>query len=546
MATPNQPDDFDAVPDAVVDAESKGFPVVWLLPLVALLIGGWLFYKTESEKGPEITVTFNTAEGVEEGKTYVKFRNVNVGVVHTVDFTEDLKAVELSITMDAGSKHYLTENSRFWVVKPRVGAGGVTGLGTLFSGAYIAFEPSSEGKKSRAYVGLETPPIVTIDKQGTRFRLRADALGSVSIGAPVYFRQFDIGEITDYKLADDYSYVDIGVFIQAPYDQYVHTGTYFWNVGGVSLSMGASGAKLEMESMIALLSGGVAFETLPEFLESPVAEADTVFTLFENRTKALARPITETATFVLRFEGSVRGLSVGAPVEYRGIRVGTVKAIELGADPQNKGVVGPVVLIDLEPQRTQAYEDIDEAASSQKSISRFEKDPVGRVGFLVERGLRARLQTGSLLTGQLFVEVALFPDAEPAVMLTGGRYPEIPTLPNSLEGIIASVNQILDRVEKADLQGTLTNLNALMVSTTRLASTLEKDMPKLSAELLATLQTAHSALASLEATTSADGEIGSELQTALKEISAAARSLRVMAEYLERHPEALIKGKGAP
>ena len=546
MATPNQPDDFDAVPDAVVDAESKGFPVVWLLPLVALLIGGWLFYKTESEKGPEITVTFNTAEGVEEGKTYVKFRNVNVGIVHTVDFTEDLKAVELGITMDAGSEHYLTENSRFWVVKPRVGAGGVTGLGTLFSGAYIAFEPNSEGKKSKAYVGLETPPIVTIDKQGTRFRLRADALGSVSIGAPVYFRQFDIGEITDYKLADDYSYVDIGVFITAPYDKYVHKGTYFWNVGGVSLSMGASGAKLEMESMIALLSGGVAFETLPEFLESPVAEADTVFTLFENRTKALARPITETATFVLRFEGSVRGLSVGAPVEYRGIRVGTVKAIELGADPQNKGIVGPVVLIDLEPQRTQAYEDIDEAASSQKSISRFEKDPVGRVGFLVERGLRARLQTGSLLTGQLFVEVSLFPDAEPAVMFTGGRYPEIPTLPNSLEGIIASVNKILDRVEKADLQGTLTNLNALMVSTTRLASTLEKDMPKLSAELLATLQTAHSALASLEATTSADGEIGSELQTALKEISAAARSLRVMAEYLERHPEALIKGKGAP
>ena len=546
MATPNQPDDFETVPDAVVDAESKGFPVVWLLPLVALLIGGWLFYKTESEKGPEITVTFNTAEGVEEGKTYVKFRNVNVGVVHTVDFTEDLKAVELAITMDAGSKEYLTENSRFWVVKPRVGAGGVTGLGTLFSGAYIAFEPSSEGKKSKAYVGLETPPIVTIDKQGTRFRLRADALGSVSIGAPVYFRQFDIGEITDYKLADDYSYVDIGVFITAPYDKYVHKGTYFWNVGGVSLSMGASGAKLEMESMIALLSGGVAFETLPEFLESPVAEADTVFTLFENRTKALARPITETATFVLRFEGSVRGLSVGAPVEYRGIRVGTVKAIELGADPQNKGIVGPVVLIDLEPQRTESYEDIDKAASSEKSISRFEKDPVGRVGFLVERGLRARLQTGSLLTGQLFVEVALFPDAEPAVMFTGGRYPEIPTLPNSLEGIIASVNKILDRVEKADLQGTLTNLNALMVSTTRLASTLEKDMPKLSAELLATLQTAHSALASLEATTSADGEIGSELQTALKEISAAARSLRVMAEYLERHPEALIKGKGAP
>jgi len=463
-----------------------------------------------------------------------------------VDFTEDLKAVELSIMMKAGSEEYLTEKSRFWVVKPRVGAGGVTGLGTLFSGAYIAFEPSSEGESRKAFVGLETPPIVTIDKQGTRFRLRADELGSVSIGAPVYFRQFDIGEITDYKLADDYSYVDIGVFITAPYDKYVHTGTYFWNVGGVSLSMGASGAKLEMESLIALMSGGVAFETLPEFLDTPVAGEDTVFTLYENRTKALERPITETATFVLRFDGSIRGLSAGAPVEYRGIRVGTVKAIELGADPNNKGTVGPVVLIDIEPQRTMNYQDIDKSKASEEEISEFEKDPVARIGMLVKRGLRARLQTGSLITGQLFVEVDIFPDAAPAVMVTGGQYPEIPTLPNSLEGIIASVDRILDKLEDADLQGTLKNLNALMVSTAGLASTLEKGMPELSAELLATLKTAHSAMATLEASTSADGEIGIELQAALKEISAAARSLRVMAAYLERHPEALIKGKGTP
>ena len=545
MATPNQPGDFDTAPDAVVDAESKGFPVVWLLPLVALLIGGWLFYKTESEKGPEVTITFNSAEGIEEGKTQVKFRDVTVGTVNKVDITDDLRAVELTITMVNGTEEYLTETSRFWVVKPRVGAGGVTGLGTLFSGAYIAFEPSSEGKRQKAFVGLEKPPIVTIDKEGTKFRLRAESLGSISIGAPVYFRQFDIGEITDYKLADDYSYVDIGIFVTAPYDQYVHTGTYFWNVGGLTLSMGASGAKLEMESMIALLSGGVAFETLPEFLDTPVAKESTVFELFENRTKALERPITETVTFVLRFEGSVRGLSIGAPVEYRGIRIGTVKAIELGADPRHKGVVSPVVLIDLEPQRTEAYQDIDNPDATEEK-SELEKDPLKRIEALVKSGLRARLQTGSLITGQLFIEIDIFPDATPAAMFTGGKYPEIPTLPNSLEGIIASVNRILDRVEKSDIQGTLTNLNELMVSANSLVSTVEKDMPELANELHTTLQTAISAMATLEASASADGEIGDHIQDALKEISAAARSIRVMAEYLERHPEAFIKGKSTP
>lgn len=546
MAAPNPPDDLETVPDAIVDEQGKGFPIIWLLPLVALLVGGWLLYKTESEKGPRISILFHTAEGIEEGKTQVKFRDVTIGTVTAVNFTEHLKAVQLSVTMQAGTDEYLTDKSRFWVVRPRVGTSGITGLGTLISGAYIAFEPNSKGESQNTFIGLEKPPIVTIDRKGTRFRLRASSLGSISIGAPVYFRQFDIGEITDYKLADDYSYVDIGMFVQAPYDKYVHTGTYFWNVGGVSLSMDASGAKLEMESLISLLSGGVAFETRPEFLDSPSAEENTVFTLYENRSKALERPITQTATFALRFDSTVRGLSVGAPVEYRGIRVGTVKAIELGADVHNKGIVGPVVLIDLEPQRTQMYRDADKPDTAKEKQGEYEKDPVARIGVLVKRGLRARLQTGSLLTGQLFVEIALFPDAAPEVMLTDSRYPEIPTLPNSLESIITSVNNILNRLEKADLHSTLENLNALMVSTTSLASTLEKEMPALSSELRVTLKAAHSALATLESSVSADGQIGNELQVTLKEISAAARSLRLMAEYLERHPEALIKGKGMP
>jgi paraquat-inducible protein B len=546
MAAPNQPGDIDSVPDAIVDAESKGFPVVWLLPLVALLVGGWLFYQTESEKGPEITVTFNTAGGIEEGKTQVKFRDVTVGTVNKVDITDDLKAVQLTMTMVSGTEEHLTETSRFWVVKPRIGAGGITGLGTLFSGAYIEFEPSTKGKRRQSFVGMEKPPIVTIDKEGTRFRLLAESLGSVSIGAPVYFRQFDIGEITDYKLAEDYSHVDIGIFVSAPYDQYVHTGTYFWNVGGVNITMGASGAKLEMESLIALLSGGIAFETLPEFIDTPVAGENDTFELFENRTKALERPITQTATFALRFDGTVRGLSVGAPVEFRGIRIGTVKAIELGSDPRYKGVSGPVVLVDLEPQRTQTYINIDKSKASAEDISEYEKDPVARIESLVKRGLRARLQTGSLLTGQLFVEIALFPDAEPAVMITGGMYPEIPTLPSTLEGILASLNVILKKAEHTDIQGMLRNLNTLMVAASELIATMDKDMPDLAKELRETLNAAQSALTTLEASASVDGEIGSQLQDALKEIGAAARSIRVMAEYMERHPEALLKGKGTP
>jgi len=539
MAAPNQPPDLDNVADAIVDEESKGFPVVWLLPLVALLAGGWLFYKTMSEKGPEIAISFETAEGIEAGKTQIKFRDVKIGQVDGVDIADDLKTVVLTATMEAGTEQYLTDASRFWVVKPRVGAGGVTGLGTLLSGAYIAFEPSTTGKRRKTFVGLEKPPIVSQDKEGGRFRLRTETLGSLAVGAPVYFRQFDIGEVTDYKLADDYSYVDVGIFVQSPYDEYVRQRTHFWNVGGVSMSMDASGVKVEMESLVAVLSGGIAFETLPEFGDSPAAEEGTVFHLYKNRAESLERPITEVITYTLKFTDTVRGLSIGAPVEYRGIRVGTVKNIMLGEDPQHAGVISPVVIIGVEPQRTMGYGDVDDSAAT----TQMETSPQQRIDFLVRQGLRARLQTGSLVTGQLFVDLDIFPDAEPATVIEGGLYPEIPTLPSSLQGMIANVNRILNKIEKTDLEGTLTNLNALMVSTNSLVSAFERDVPGLTKNLDATLQAANGTLAELQASASADGEIGNQLQDALQEIGAAARSIRVMAEYLQRHPEAMLKGK---
>jgi len=539
MAAPNQPPDLDNVADAIVDEESKGFPVVWLLPLVALLAGGWLFYKTMSEKGPEIAISFETAEGIEAGKTQIKFRDVKIGQVDGVDIADDLKTVVLTATMEAGTEQYLTDASRFWVVKPRVGAGGVTGLGTLLSGAYIAFEPSTTGKRRKTFVGLEKPPIVSQDKEGGRFRLRTETLGSLAVGAPVYFRQFDIGEVTDYKLADDYSYVDVGIFVQSPYDEYVRQRTHFWNVGGVSMSMDASGVKVEMESLVAVLSGGVAFETLPEFGDSPAAEEGMVFHLYKNRAESLERPITEVITYTLKFTDTVRGLSIGAPVEYRGIRVGTVKNIMLGEDPQHAGVISPVVIIGVEPQRTMGYGDVDDSAAT----TQMETSPQQRIDFLVRQGLRARLQTGSLVTGQLFVDLDIFPDAEPATVIEGGLYPEIPTLPSSLQGMIANVNRILNKIEKTDLEGTLTNLNELMVSTNSLVSAFERDVPGLTKNLDATLQAANGTLAELQASASADGEIGNQLQDALQEIGAAARSIRVMAEYLQRHPEAMLKGK---
>jgi paraquat-inducible protein B len=544
VAAPEKPLIPEAMPEAVIDAEKKGFPVVWLLPVVAVLIGGWLIYKTISEKGPEIVIRFETASGIEAGKTTLKYLDVTVGKVDYVTFSDDLSNVLVTATLQAGAERYLTENTRFWVVRPRIGAGEVSGLGTLLSGAYIAMDPSTRGEHRKKFVGLETPPVVTTDREGTSYRLKANKLGSLSVGSPVYFRQFDVGEITEYKLADDHSHVEIGFFIASPHDEYIREDTKFWNAGGISLEMSASGVQFEMESLASLISGGIAFDTLPEHADSPRAQADTLFILYDDRRESLERPITVAHTFATRFTGSIRGLSIGAPVEFRGIRLGTVKTIELGTDPHRPDVTVPVVLVDLEPQRLANFANIEQPRATQLEQEEFEKQTVQRIEHQVaEKGLRARLMTGNLVTGQLFVDLEYFPDAEPVRPGRYGNYPEIPTLPNPLEGILQGFNKIIDKLEQARLEDTLENLNELVTSSNELISTLGQNAPTIAAELQNTLAEAQDTLASLKAITSPDGEIGNELYNALAEITAAARSIRVMSEYLERHPEALLKGK---
>jgi paraquat-inducible protein B len=543
MATPDETRSMNAVPDAVVDDEHKGLPVVWLLPLVAIIIGGWLIYKTVSETGPSVTISFKTAEGIEAGKTKIRYLDVEVGKVDTITFADDLSRILVNATLVPESEKFLTEKTRFWVVKPRIGAAGVTGLGTLVSGAYIAMEPSTEGKPAKKFVGLEKPPVVTADAEGTSYKLRAKKLGSISIGAPVYFRQFEVGEITEYRLVEDHSHVEIGFFVRAPHDKYIREGTRFWNAGGINLNLSSTGIQVEMESVVSLLTGGIAYETPPEKIDTPVAEKDTVFALYQNRTEMLETHITYAQTFVTRFSGSVRGLSAGAPVEFRGIRLGTVKSIELGSDPKHPDVTIPVVLIDLEPERLGSFVDIDKTRSIGNVREGFEQHTVKIIERAVKKGMRARLQTGNLVTGQLYVGLDFFPDAQPATLLVDGDYPEIPTLPNPIEGILIGFNKIIEKLEQADLEDTLTHLNELMVSSRQLVSTLGQNAPALAAELEETIAEARTTLVSLREVASPDGEIGNELYSALAEITAAARSIRVMSEYLERHPEALIKGK---
>ncbi|HYQ71516.1 MAG TPA: MlaD family protein, partial [Gammaproteobacteria bacterium] len=408
------------LPDAVVKKRS-GMSVVWIIPIVAAVIGAWVAYKSFSEIGPTITITFESAEGLEAGKTKVKYKDVEVGMVQSVDLAKDLKHVQVAVQMNAGSKGYLTEKTRFWVVKARISAGSVTGLSTLLGGAYIAIDPVSGGKFVDKFTGLEEAPVVTTDQPGRHFLLKADSRGSLDIGAPIYFRQIKVGEVVSYELAEDNETVNFHIFIDAPHHLKVTGNTRFWNASGVDVSLSATGFNVDMESTVSLLTGGLAFGLPPHTEPGEVVPENTEFTLHDGRKEAFAQEITLREKFLLYFDGTVRGLTADAPVEFRGIPVGRVISVDLEFDRKREEFVIPV-LIELEPERfgggTSAY-----AAEKRKKI--LER--------LVDRGLRAQLKTGNILTGKLYVDIAFFPDAGKAEIRMADGYKVLPTVPTSIE-----------------------------------------------------------------------------------------------------------------
>ncbi|MGD2097667.1 MAG: MlaD family protein [Desulfobacterales bacterium] len=541
--------DFSDLPQADVQSK-KQISIVWLIPIVAVLIGGWLAYKGLSEKGPMVTITFESAEGLEAGKTLVKYKDVKIGQVQSIRFNADLSQVIIKAELVKEAEPFLTGNTRFWVVRPRITASGVSGLGTLFSGAYIEMDPGTEGASSREFEGLEIPPVVTRGMPGSEFLLQADSLGSLDNGSPVYYRQIKVGQVIGYDLAEDGRSLIIKIFINEPHDQLVRANTRFWNASGFDLKMDAGGIKLNTESLVSIMMGGIAFDTPTSLETGGPAQEDQIFKLYEDRESIFDRTYTEKRYYILHFEGSIRGLTVGAPVEFRGIKYGQVVDIKAVFNEQT---LTPkiTVLIETEPQR---WETLGETTLDEKT----------QLEALIAKGFRAQLKTGSLLTGQLYVECDFHPDAPPAQIKYGQKFPELPTIPAPLQIVTNRVNDLLTKIETVpiekigkDLGDTLQNVKSItesaeLLQAIRALDETLKETRELTQNLnanvapaiTATLDQAQQTLVSVEGSLGKDAPLQHDLRQSLKELSEAARALRLLLEYLERHPDALIFGKG--
>ncbi|RED48099.1 intermembrane transport protein PqiB [Aestuariispira insulae] len=546
---------------------------IWLVPIIALAIAGWLAVQAIRDQGPTITIQFETAEGIEAGKTKVKYKDVIVGTVEAIQLNPDLSGVKLTVGMSAGSESYLSENSKFWVVRPRVTLKGISGLDTIVSGAFIEIDPGQPGASTSEFTGLEEPPQLTSSAEGREFILASRKLGSYSVGSPVYYRGFEAGEILGYSLSDDKQSITTRIFIKAPYDALVTVSSRFWDSSGINLSLTAEGMKLNASSLQSLVLGGIEFSTPVSLEDAAPAPDGHQFTLFGSEEDIEEAQYTEKQSFILYFEGSVRGLNVGAPVEFKGIRVGTVTDINLEIDRSTGDFFIPV-LIQLEPQRIRF---VDSSADVPSMTGGLKQQ--------IEHGMRAQLKTGSFLTGQLFVDLVMEPD-KPANYSKRNRYgfPEIPTIPTSLEEITTSITQLVEKIERLpidqlsnsmlrtaegveqlvtsdDIQETVRTLNATLLEYRTLAENAQDLTQNLDQtvipEAAGALADARATLAQTEKTIQsaqlmfgaansmlADGSpLRYDLENMLRELSASARSIRNLSAYLERNPSALITGK---
>jgi paraquat-inducible protein B len=557
-----------SAPAEVVVKRRRGPSIVWLIPVVAALIGAYLVWVTLSARGPDIEIRFQSASGLEAGKTRVKFKDVVIGQVEAVRLSEDLSQIVVTARMSKEAEPYLTEGAQFWVVMPRVGTSGISGLETVVSGSYIEIDPGPrDGSPLRAFTGLGEPPLIRSDVPGTRYELRADRLGSVSRGAPIYYRGIEVGQVLGTELLAGEQEVGFPVFVRAPYDKLVNSTSRFWNASGINVTAGAGGFKLEVASLQSLVMGGVNFDSPPSPEPASLAPEGHVFRLFENFEAVSNAAYTERVRMRAYFDGSVRGLQQGAPVEVKGLAIGRVLDVHLEFDPASNRILIPVTM-EVEPERVMV---VGGGVTRADSANGY-----GVLRGLVERGMRAQLRTGSLLTGDLVVALDFFPNAEPAGVRMEGDLPVVPSVPTQLDSLTASVSGVLERVSAlpiegliADMRRTVRGVESLVASpeTRQTATGLNESLTQLQSligllsvevgptatalrqsvqQLSTTLREAQTTLEGAQSFVGPDSKVRYDVSALLKELQTAARSIRVFADYLERNPQALIRGKGAP
>ncbi len=519
---------------------------VWLVPVLALIVGASLMVRQSLLVGPQIDIQFSSAEGVEAGKTDLRYKEVVIGHVEAISLAADRKRVVATVRLDRSASSFAVEDTSFWVVRPRIGIGGVTGLGTLLSGSYIGADAGVSTEPRSSFIGLEVPPLVLHGEPGRIFVLNAADLGSLDVGSPVFYRRTRVGRVVGYTLDAERDQLSVKIFVDAPYQTLVTRRSRFWNASGVDLSLNASGLTINTQTIASVLIGGLAFENPPGAVGAEPAPESSEYTLYDDRASALSPLDGPPLAVRMVFNESVRGLAAGSPVDFLGVTIGRVRAISLRYDDQHQRF--PVAVIaDIYPLRLGAVRRA--LISGAPTASDADAALLQR---LVDKGLRAQMHSGNLLTGQLYIALDFVSGAGRPTHRDGGEgggsaaFVDLPTVAGTLNQLQPQLADIVQKISKipfdelgASLQATLRGANAAIAGLTPQAQ-------KALADVQRTLERAQTSLESLDRNVSnPDAPLQRSVDETLQELQRTARSLRVLSDYLQLHPESLLRGKPA-
>ncbi|NYT74623.1 intermembrane transport protein PqiB [Halomonas sp. QX-2] len=514
---------------------------IWVVPIVAIAIGLWLVYDNYASRGTQVTLTMESAEGIEAGNTLIRSRNVEVGRVQSVRLSDDLSHAVLTARIQPEVEDLLREDTRFWVVKPRIGREGISGLGTVLSGAYIQLEPGTEAAPRREFPVSDTPPVAPSGQAGLRLSLTSQLGNSLRVGDPVSYQGYTVGRIEENSFEPESRTMQHQLFIEEPYTDLVTDSTRFWTSSGVDFRLDADGVRVNVESLEALLGGGVTFGVPEDLPMGQPVEANTRFTLYADEDAAREGTFNRYLEYVLLVDETVRGLSKGAPVEFRGVRMGTVAAVPwnfTAPQPDSRARFAIPVLIRVEPQRL-GIENSDIDLEEWKA--RFQR--------MFGLGLRASLKSGSLLTGALFVDLNFHRDlADEYVAERFSDRDVFPTVAGGFAQIQAQVTDLLEKLNALEVEPLLTGLDRNLqasesvlnevreVSTSLNQLLNDPETQAVGGNLNATLEELRSTLQGLSPSSPAY----QELTTAIERLDRLMRDLQPLTRTLNDNPRALL------
>ncbi len=552
-----------AVPESRVTERRRRIPVIWIIPLLAIAIGIYLAWDTYSKEGPTLTLSFKAAEGLKTGESALKFKGITIGTVQRLDFSPDHSRVLVRVATTSAIRNLLSDDSVFWVVKPELFAGSLRGIGTLLSGPYIEMRPGTSARHGRThFVGLEDPPVMEADVPGTTYLVRAAKLASISLGSPVFYRDLSVGQVLGWDLGDMADSATLHVFVRKPFDQYVNSSTRFWAASGIKVDMSGAGLSIEVESLKAILLGGIAFETLDQSAP-PAAARRTMFPLYADREAADAASFRRSIRCVAYFSGSVRGVAPGSEVTLHGFKVGHVTSVAVTYDPDKQDFIAPVEF-EVQPERIIGVG------------KRAYATPEQGMQVLLDRGLRASLQSTSLITGQMSLVLALVKDVPVEKMVQrNGRFVIPAVNEGGLSGIESGATALLTKVNTIpfdkigqdvaaivrnfdtltsgpQLERSLSALTATLASARDVMGGLKsssgpafKRLPQIALDLEGTLDNTNRLMLGLNTGYGDRAKFARDLSRLMTELTDAVRSIRALADLLASHPDALIRGRTA-